>query len=194
MKRNLPFKTLKFVIFCTISWIIRLWNLFIPSTYHKSTTFRAVRFYLLWGIGAPIALIGQQTQPVLDWSTYFGGSTRNGGSNVIEAYQYVVDDDGSIWFGHLVDSPGTGTPTTPNAWQTAFDPTASGSNSYIGKFSPDGQFQYGSYFGSNFDDFNIGMGQDENYIYSLSWIYNRSTSIDIEWDVTPNNFGLADRG
>src|SRR5690606_28121144 len=73
-------------------------------------------------------------------------------------------------------------------------PTASGSNSYIGKFSPDGQFQYGSYFGSNFDDFNIGMGQDENYIYSLIWIYNRSTSIDIEWDVTPNNFGLADRG
>ena len=65
---------------------------------------------VLWGVTL-LPLYGQETHPVLDWSTYFGGSTRN------DALKYVVDDDGSIWFGSLVAHDGAGVPTTSDAWQ-----------------------------------------------------------------------------
>ena len=138
-----------------------------------------------------LPLYGQETHPVLDWSTYFGGSTRN------NALKYVVDDDGSIWFGSLVAHDGAGVPTTSDAWQNDYyAPGADGNsyNAYVGKFSPDGEFEYGSYFGSNREDFAIRMGQDENYIYVLSYLWGRRTNGGILWPSTTNNYGLADRG
>ncbi|WP_236969372.1 SprB repeat-containing protein, partial [Membranihabitans marinus] len=141
----------------------------------------------------------QSPHPVLDWSTYFGGTTGNRGLH------YVVGDDGSTYFGSVVVSGGWdgdanygdgGTVTTPDAWQTDFG-TANNpfSNSLIGKFSPDGELEYSSYLRTNHSDQVIAIGQDDDYVYYLCNIYSAKNepSNPITVQTTANNFGLASR-
>ncbi|WP_236973023.1 hypothetical protein, partial [Membranihabitans marinus] len=167
-----------------IGFWIKLCNYNVLKPLRNATVFLCVLISCLFS--PPIA--AQQTQPVLDWSTYFGGSVRNDG------IKYSVDDDGSIWFSNLVESPGTGMPTSPGAWQSNFvysGAAHNGYNSYIGKLSPDGQFEYGSYFAANSGDLALAITQDDDYVYALNNIWSKSVSQGVTFPKTGNHYGAV---
>uniref|UniRef100_UPI001F292E80 hypothetical protein n=1 Tax=Membranihabitans marinus TaxID=1227546 RepID=UPI001F292E80 len=164
------------------------WNHQWNSNLLKSWPSTAVFLSVLLAMVFTTPVLAQQTQPVLDWSTYFGGSTRN------DVIKYSVDDDGSIWFSNLVQNPGTGMPTSPGAWQGNYvysGANGNNFNSYIGKITPDGQFEYGSYFATNRGDLPAAIAQDDDYVYALNNIWSKPVNLGVTFPQTGNNYGAV---
>lgn len=90
------------------------------------------------------AIVGKFDQDgQLLWSTFLGGSNKDGGIRVI------VDDTDNIYVIGMTDS--LDFPTTDDAYQSAF--MGGNYDLFITKFAPNGSLIYSSYFGTTGHDF-----------------------------------------
>ena len=101
--------------------------------------------------------------PVLEYSTYFGGKGNDGGS------QIAVDAAGNVYVGGV--TTGRNFPITEGAAQTEFAGMGplivTAGDAFVAKFSPSGELLYSTYIGGSDDDAVMALAVDgEGNVYA----------------------------
>ncbi|MEX2621608.1 MAG: kelch repeat-containing protein, partial [Egibacteraceae bacterium] len=90
--------------------------------------------------------------PILDYSTYLGGTGRDGPTGI------VVDDTGAAYISGYTTSPNF--PTTPGAFQTEGAPGEQ--DGYVTKLTPDGSdIEYSTYLSGSGEDYPSAIAVDD---------------------------------